>query len=162
MSFISKYGRSFGTREEYNFRLKVFLENVEKIEAHNALETTSTAGVNHLADWTDEEYQRLLGYKPDDSLQKNIMTFDESANGAVVDWRGAGAVTGVKNQGSCGSCWAFSATGALEGAHQRKSGQLLSLSEQQFIDCSRGFGNNGCGGGHYDNAFVYANQALIE
>src|SRR5947208_2082403 len=55
VSFVSKYGRSFGTKEEYNFRLKVFLENLEKIDAHNALGSTSTVGVNHLVDWTDEE-----------------------------------------------------------------------------------------------------------
>jgi C1A family cysteine protease len=114
-----------------------------------------------MADWTEAEYKKLLGFKPTNQTQDlanyHIHVGDIPAS---VDWRTQGAVTPVKNQGQCGSCWSFSTTGAMEGRYFLKNKNLVSFSEQQFVDCSTE--NNGCNGGLMTLAFKYAQSAAID
>merc|ERR550534_284365 len=143
--------------------MEIFLQNLERIAEHNIRyrngEVTYTLGMNRFGDMTHPEFvARFNGYKSNGLAKKAGKTFMKPANfqaPASMDWRTEGYVTPVKDQGQCGSCWAFSSTGSLEGQHFRKTGQLLSLSEQNLVDCSGDFGNNGCNGGLMDNAFRY-------
>jgi len=138
----------------------VWLDKAVAIEEHNE---THQIGHNKFSDWTQEEFDSILGYRPELRTEERVFADFEVSNADSVDWRDKGAVTPVKNQGSCGSCWSFSTTGAMEGAHQIATGKLLSLSEQQFVDCDYGLRKNlGCNGGLMDKAFDYAKETAIE
>jgi len=134
MNHMVEFGLSFATKEEYEMRLGIFTMKDAQINEINANpENTWEAGHNHLSTWTDGEYQRLLGYKGPQELNETNQVYGVS-NGPI-DWRTKGAVNPVKNQGQCGSCWAFSAISAIEGHHFLQTGTLLSLSEQEAVDC---------------------------
>jgi C1A family cysteine protease len=131
------------------------------VDKTNKANLTYTVELNFFADLTSAEFKATyLGYKPELRRAKPQTLGELKApatypNGAL-DWTTMGAVTPVKNQGQCGSCWAFSTTGNMEGTIAILHGQLTSLSEQQLVDCSWSYGNLGCSGGLMDNAFKYA------
>lgn len=160
--YKSTFKKTYPTVVHENVRRKVWEQNLLYIHKHN-LEAdmnmhTYRLGVNEYADMTNEEYRKvLLGYRMNTTIPRGSAFLPPSNVDlpTTVDWRKKGYVTPVKNQGQCGSCWAFSTTGSLEGQHFRKTGRLVSLSEQNLVDCSRSFGNNGCNGGLMDRAFQY-------
>jgi len=158
-NFVKKYNKDYA-HDEFFSRFETFKANYDLIRTHNKSNSTYTLGVNEFADMTSKEFAaRMLRLKPVDNAvlrSKNAFTGTPGFVAPTkVDWRTKGAVTPIKNQGQCGSCWAFSATGSMEGAHQISSGSLVSLSEQQLVDCSGAQGNQGCNGGLMDQAFQY-------
>ena len=167
MNYMATYNKIVNDVDEFAMRKSNF-ESVDAfIQEHNASNATYTAGHNQFSDWTDAEYKSILGYvRGNNSVRKAATVMDTDMNADSVNWVDAGAVTAVKDQGACGSCWAFSSTGSLEGAHFVSSGDLLSFSEQQLVDCAYlKYGNYGCNGGLQDNAYKYyeaGNMAELE
>ena len=153
---MQKYELEFKDGKEFLKRLEMFAQEVIRVEKHNADSTkTSTEGLNQFSHMTIDEWRdsvRLSTRPP--QLRRNPAPLHGEpsvASPTEVDWTTKGAVTPVKNQGQCGSCWSFSTTGALEGAYQIKNGNLQSFSEQELVSCDHS--DNGCSGGWMDAAF---------
>lgn len=160
-SYMSKYGKTYAAPEEARYRLRVFNDNLLKIKEHNAKNLPWTLGVNKFADVSAEEFAyKFCGCAKDPKTRGTRQTTLVGDVPARVDWREQGAVTPVKNQGMCGSCWAFSTTGTTEGAYFLKTGNLVSLSEQQLVDCARDpeYENFGCRGGWPWSAVDYVTK----
>merc|ERR1711871_477805 len=138
-------------------RFEIFKDNINFIINENSKNNNYTLGLNHFTDLTSEEFSQMFSGKYQKLFGNDCkeMKYQKSTVPKDMDWRDHNAVTPVKNQGQCGSCWSFSATGALEGSNSIVNGELLSFSEQQLVDCSRTYGNMGCNGGLMDNAFDY-------
>jgi cathepsin L len=156
MNYCAQYNKVTNDVDEFNFRLGNWRVVDAFIQEWNRGHNTHVAGHNQFSDWSHVEYKSMLGYVRGERDVRNVQIFDESMNADSLNWVDAGAVTPVKDQGQCGSCWAFSTTGSLEGAHFVASGELLSFSEQQLVDCATiRYGNMGCNGGLQDSAYKY-------
>jgi KDEL-tailed cysteine endopeptidase len=141
---LAAHGLSYGTQEEYKFRLNIFATKDAEYAMINAdPANTFTVGHNQFSTFTKDEFKKLLGARTESKNAIHIL--DERDLVTTVDWRTKGAVNPVKNQGQCGSCWAFGAVACVEAAHFLKTGDLLSISEQEVVDCDRT--SAGCSGG---------------
>jgi cathepsin L len=168
INFKTTYNKVYSDQREDGYRRQVWAANVEYISLHNIQtdlgQHSFTLGLNEYSDLTRDEYRKyLLGSRLDinDLLNDTQLSTVENLKYTysdlpdAVNWTTKGYVTPVKNQGQCGSCWAFSATGALEGQNFKKAGRLVSLSEQNLVDCSKSYGNEGCNGGWNYLAMLY-------
>jgi len=150
--------------EEYGRRVN-FERNVKKINDHNVLFDLGLVsyrlGLNKYSDMSQQEFNKKFnGFRAGHHANAtDIFRASGKAVPDTVDWRDKGYVTPIKDQAQCGSCWAFSSTGSIEGQVFAKTGKLISFSEQQLVDCSTAQGNAGCGGGWMDQAFQYVQKA---
>ena len=158
-AYVQKYQKTYET-EDFFDKYETFKSNLDLIIAHNAkANETYKMAVNKFADLTTEEFGQFLGLRTEVDLEgvevePQVLT-GEYLTASPIDWRTKGVVTGVKNQGGCGSCYAFSAISALESRHALATGRLQSLSEQQIVDCAGSYGNHGCSGGAMPNVYQY-------
>ncbi|GAB6027587.1 hypothetical protein CHUAL_001830 [Chamberlinius hualienensis] len=161
--FKLQYGKTYKDREEEQYRMDIYINNRLSIASHNQRYhqglVTFEMGMNKFGDLLEHEFAAIMnGFKSASNYKSKGSTYLSPSNVVKpdkIDWRTKGYVTPIKNQENCGSCWAFSATGALEGQTFRKTGKLVSLSEQNLVDCSGDEGNEGCGGGLMTQAFDY-------
>jgi len=168
VDFMHTHQKTY-SHDDFAHRFAVFKANCDKIDAHNAKNLSWTMGVNKFADLTGDEFDSLYkGLKVPKLrvVRSKVLSTENLADS--VDWVAKGAVTDVKDQGQCGSCWSFSSTGSMEGLYFLNTGSLNGVdpdgtgdwtkegfSEQSLVDCSGSYGNQGCDGGLMDDAFQY-------
>jgi len=156
----AQFGKSYAHADEEAYRYGIFQSAMAMIEAHNAKELPWKMGMNRFTDLTPAEFVTMYG--GGGRIPKSVH-ITPAAPGLLsdddlpssVDWTSQGVVTPVKNQGQCGSCWTFSTTGAVESINAINGNDLVSLSEQQLVDCSTSAPNQGCDGGNVAEAFDY-------
>ena len=133
------HGKSYGTTAEEAHRQSIWLASRDRVAAHNARDSSWTAGLNAFSDLTWDEFSASRLMTPQNCSATHTPSWHGAVNTALpnsVDWRKKHALNGIKNQGHCGSCWTFSTTGTLEAHHFLKTGQMRNLSEQQLVDCA--------------------------
>jgi len=162
--WVEQYDKQYEAKEFFT-RYDTFKANLNRVLEHNAKGLNYTMGMNQFGDMTATEFKaKMTGVKPINNYHQrkaNSLTAEELSSvetAVALDWRSRNAVTPVKNQGQCGSCWSFSTTGSVEGAWAIAKKQLVSLSEQQLVDCAGSTGNAGCNGGLMDQAFEWIIQ----
>ncbi|XP_063858646.1 cathepsin L-like isoform X8 [Scylla paramamosain] len=155
-SFMKQHNKSYKNKAEFKRRFKIFHQNMKKVHILQQNERgTAKYGATKFADLSEHEFRKMLGFQPHmkpatSSMEPAVIPEDLEAP-VSFDWRQHGVVTPVKNQGMCGSCWAFSTTGNVEGQWAIKHKQLYSLSEQELVDCDAT--DDGCNGGLPENAY---------
>jgi len=161
-NFVVHFNKQYSTTEFFH-RFAIFKDNVDYINEQNAANLTYTLGVNEFSDLTHHEFLTThTGRLPYSGPVDTTEEFAADINADPFDWRTKNAVTPVKNQGSCGSCWAFSATGAIESWNfLLGTKSLIPLAEQQLVDCCRGStcgGSAGCNGGEESDAIDWVGK----
>jgi cathepsin L len=158
--FKTTYGKVYLETEE-NHRYTVFKSNLDFVNSWDAETSGFTVAINKFSDLTSAEFASIYNGMKVTKVYEPVpepLPVHSGVTGDIVNWVNKGAVTPIKNQGQCGSCWSFSATGSMEGAKFIATGTLTSLSEQDLVDCSTSQGNDGCNGGLMDDAFQYVIQ----
>lgn len=159
--FQLKFKKTYFNSFEYQKRFLIFSTNLDKIMNHNFdIMQNFTLGVNYFSDLTSYEFKSFIGKLNLNKYGCELFNSSSTISPESLDWRDYNVVTSVKNQEQCGSCWAFSATGAIESVWAISKGQLINLSEQELVDCATGikYGGHGCNGGQMDGAFKYVEQ----
>lgn len=163
INWKSEHQKGYGASAEESFRLQVFYDNYKKVNRKNA-EGGATFALNLFADLsTDEFIAGYTGYKHQESPKEYEDLLGGLESPSEVDWVAQGAVNTPMQQKKCGSCYAWSTTGALEGLTFIKTGKLHVFSKQQLVNCSKPYGNNGCHGGNFEPSFRYTrDHGLVE
>lgn len=160
LSYVEQYDKKYVSVEEMVFRQTIYMNRIAQHQSYNLEEKEWTMGTNQFTDLTDlERTQILAGCTFTNVYDRNCSVFGEDVQMDTIpdtaDWRKEGVITPVKDQGNCGSCWAFSTIAALEAMRGIEEGKVMNMSEQELVDCATEWGNNGCGGGFMDNALRY-------